>query len=304
MRLTKKIQRKYKGSIRKKKVRFCCETPECKMYTEWHHIIPEYAGGTEDDDNLVELTRKEHATAHFLLYLQYHNEEDWIAWRGQECLIGQDEIFLEASSLGGKNSFKNKKGIHGLTKEERAANGRKAAEVCRAKGLGFFGLTEEERSKYSKLGGAASFEQGAGIHGGSEEERSEWASQAGKASWEKNEEEAKARLKAASEVMHQCPKCKEMYNTPNIDRHIKTCKVDPSHYWATNLEIDILVPIGDPLPKGFQRGKRDLRPWLIQKPCPKCGAKIGQHNLSRHIDSRSCVRTQIDNKRPNLMKLF
>jgi len=295
MRLAKKIKRKYKGPIQKKKVRFCCETPECKIYTEWHHIIPEYAGGTEDDDNLVELTRKEHATAHFLLWLQYHNEEDWIAWRGQEALIDQDEIFLEASSLGGKNAVKNKSGIHGLTKEERSANGKKAAEACRAKGSGFFGLTKEERSKYGKIGAAKTVAEGLGIHGATPEEKSKWCRQGHAVMYAKNKEAVDARLKAAKEKLHQCPKCDGMYNTPNIDLHIKTCKVDPSHYWATNLEIDILVPIGGPLPEGFQRGKRCLRAHAIKKSCPKCGAKIGLHNLSRHIGKEACMKQQFLN---------
>ena len=37
-------------------------------YTENHHIIPRSLGGSNDKDNLVELTGREHWVAHMLLY--------------------------------------------------------------------------------------------------------------------------------------------------------------------------------------------------------------------------------------------
>lgn len=46
-----------------------------------HHIIPKHAGGTNDPDNLVELTVEEHAEAHRLLWLQYGRKADLMAWR-------------------------------------------------------------------------------------------------------------------------------------------------------------------------------------------------------------------------------
>ena len=42
-------------------------------YTEIHHIIPKSEGGTDDEDNLVELTPKEHFVAHKLLYMDNPN---------------------------------------------------------------------------------------------------------------------------------------------------------------------------------------------------------------------------------------
>ncbi len=275
-------KRKYKHSIRKKKQR-CC------MYTEWHHIVPEYAGGTEADDNLVELTREEHATAHFLLWLQYHDERDWLAWRGLEGLIGKDDIFLEASSMGGKNSVKNKSGIHGQTKEEKSANGRKGAARGKELGVGIFGFTKEQKSEYGKMGAAKTVAEGLGIHGATPEKRSKWAKKAHAVMYAKNKETVDALLKKCSEVMHECPKCKNMFNTPNIDRHIKTCKVDPSHYWATNGEEDILVELNKSLPDGFRRGKKGLIGHMIKEACPDCGSLISKNNLSRHRGKKKCV---------------
>jgi hypothetical protein len=47
-----------------------------------HHIIPRYMGGSDDPTNLVELTPAEHAEAHRLLYEQYGNWQDYVAWQG------------------------------------------------------------------------------------------------------------------------------------------------------------------------------------------------------------------------------
>lgn len=40
-----------------------------KKYMELHHIIPRSEGGSNEDDNLVELTPREHFIAHKLLYM-------------------------------------------------------------------------------------------------------------------------------------------------------------------------------------------------------------------------------------------
>ena len=42
-------------------------------YTEIHHIIPRSEGGSNDKDNLVELTPKEHYVAHKLMYMDNPN---------------------------------------------------------------------------------------------------------------------------------------------------------------------------------------------------------------------------------------
>lgn len=42
-------------------------------YSEKHHIIPRCLGGTDDNDNLVVLTAREHFLAHYLLTKIYPN---------------------------------------------------------------------------------------------------------------------------------------------------------------------------------------------------------------------------------------
>jgi len=52
-------------------------------YTEKHHIIPRCLGGTDDKDNLVELTPEEHYLAHQLLIKIHPNNPKLVyaAWR-------------------------------------------------------------------------------------------------------------------------------------------------------------------------------------------------------------------------------
>ena len=51
-----------------------------------HHIIPKHAGGTDDPENLVELTLEEHAEAHRKLFEEYGRWQDEKAWK---ALSGQ-----------------------------------------------------------------------------------------------------------------------------------------------------------------------------------------------------------------------
>jgi hypothetical protein len=51
-----------------------------------HHIVPKYMGGTDDPENLVELTVEEHAAEHLRLYEKYGDQRDLVAYR---MLLGQ-----------------------------------------------------------------------------------------------------------------------------------------------------------------------------------------------------------------------
>jgi hypothetical protein len=50
-------------------------------YVERHHIIPKCMGGTDDEENLVELTPEEHYVAHQLLVKIYpKNKAKHLCW--------------------------------------------------------------------------------------------------------------------------------------------------------------------------------------------------------------------------------
>ena len=65
------------------------------MIKHKHHIIPKHMGGTDDTNNLVELTCEEHAEAHKKLYEKYGLIEDWYAWQGLAKLISKTDITRE-----------------------------------------------------------------------------------------------------------------------------------------------------------------------------------------------------------------
>lgn len=67
-----------------------------------HHIIPKHLGGTDDPDNLIELSIEEHAEAHRLLYEKHGRWEDLLAWQGLAGLISKEELVKQMLSEAGK----------------------------------------------------------------------------------------------------------------------------------------------------------------------------------------------------------
>jgi len=69
-----------------------------------HHIMPKHMGGSDNPDNLITLSVKEHAIAHAKLYLKHGNLKDYIAYKGLRKQMGKEEIFIETSKIGGLNN--------------------------------------------------------------------------------------------------------------------------------------------------------------------------------------------------------
>lgn len=69
-----------------------------------HHIIPKHLGGSDDPENIVELSVEEHAEAHRILYEKYGMRGDYLAWKGLTKQIDKEKIFAETSSIGGSNN--------------------------------------------------------------------------------------------------------------------------------------------------------------------------------------------------------
>jgi len=67
-----------------------------------HHIIPKYLGGTDDPDNLVELTVEEHAEAHRKLYEEHGHWQDKVAYEGLSGRIGKEEILRMKQGMANK----------------------------------------------------------------------------------------------------------------------------------------------------------------------------------------------------------
>ena len=73
-------------------------------------------GGSDDPENLISLTPKEHAKAHQDLYEKYGKIEDYLAWKGLEGFVGKEEIIKKIAEENGKrngdNAYKKKIGFH------------------------------------------------------------------------------------------------------------------------------------------------------------------------------------------------
>lgn len=67
-----------------------------------HHILPKYLGGTDDPQNLIELTVEEHAEAHRLLYEEHGNWQDYCAWQALSGRIGKEEILRMKQGMANK----------------------------------------------------------------------------------------------------------------------------------------------------------------------------------------------------------
>lgn len=67
-----------------------------------HHIIPKHLGGTDDPENLIELTVEEHAEAHRILYEKHGRWEDKLAWQGLAGLISKQDLVKQMLSEAGK----------------------------------------------------------------------------------------------------------------------------------------------------------------------------------------------------------
>ena len=67
-------QKIYSSLIKRAKTRELIEG-----YKESHHITPKCLGGSDDADNLVDLTAREHFIAHLLLAKIHNNSKLWVA---------------------------------------------------------------------------------------------------------------------------------------------------------------------------------------------------------------------------------
>ena len=69
-------------------------------------------GGSDNPENLIELTIEEHAEAHRLLYEKYGKWQDKLAWRALSGQIGKEEIIRELLSNAGREGAKKCKEIN------------------------------------------------------------------------------------------------------------------------------------------------------------------------------------------------
>ena len=102
-----------------------------------HHIIPKHMGGTDDPDNLVELTEEEHIQAHKDLYEKYGRRGD--LWAVHRLTEGKGVVLS-----GDKNP---------MADPEVRAKHKLAMEKRKGENNHFYGKkhSEESKQKMSKI---------------------------------------------------------------------------------------------------------------------------------------------------------
>ena len=93
-----------------------------------HHIIPKHMGGTDDPNNLVELTVEEHAEAHRKLYEQYGHWQDKIAYDMLSGQIGLDDAIQAARGAANRGKKRSPETIAKLKESCRLRTERQRAD--------------------------------------------------------------------------------------------------------------------------------------------------------------------------------
>lgn len=141
------------------------------VYVEKHHIIPKHIGGTNDASNMINLTYRQHITAHLLLYRVYRRIEDLTAYklmRGIEVdrKIAISKMVGERHKISGHIYELGRKNVESgffasvRTKESCSAGGKVSGDIARRTGQILSIRTEEGSILGGKIAGAMAIETG------------------------------------------------------------------------------------------------------------------------------------------------
>lgn len=125
------------------------------MGTHIHHIIPKHMGGTDDPENLIELTVEEHAEAHRKLYEKHGCWQDYIAWKALSGQITSDDarrLATIAAWTGRKHTEEAKEKIREARKKQNSSGWNWSEESRKRKSEAMTGrvLSEEHKEKIKK----------------------------------------------------------------------------------------------------------------------------------------------------------
>lgn len=104
-------------------------------------------GGSNESENIIELSIEEHAEAHRILWEKHGKKQDWLAWKGLSGIINKEDITKEILSDAGKKGGSNGKGVTGNRKNGGIVNWEKNKDKI-------LQLLKENGKKYGHLGGA------------------------------------------------------------------------------------------------------------------------------------------------------
>lgn len=115
-------------------------------YVEKHHIVPKSLGGTDDDDNIVRLTAREHFVCHRLLpkFLNGHSKTKmiWALWRmcNTDKVLVPSRVYEAARRSFADTLRGNQYGANTMSEETKS-------RISNTMKLKFAAMSQEERSK-------------------------------------------------------------------------------------------------------------------------------------------------------------
>lgn len=69
-----------------------------------HHLLPKHLGGTDDKNNLVEVSPTQHAMFHYCNWQLWKSDGDYIAWRALAGYSTKEEIIKQVLHMSGKRA--------------------------------------------------------------------------------------------------------------------------------------------------------------------------------------------------------
>lgn len=121
-------------------------------YTEVHHILPRYAGGTDDVDNLVRLSYKQHVFVHKLWWKSTGHIQAQSAYLLMVNIPESKKEFLcsQAGKIGGAKN-RDSGHIQNLSKLYGSENGKRNVESGLLASIRHLAHNEIQRGKLRQL---------------------------------------------------------------------------------------------------------------------------------------------------------
>ena len=192
-------------------------------YVERHHIVPKSEGGTDNDDNIVALTAREHYIAHLLLAKIYDDFKMYSAI-----------IYMQTSGIKNRQ-FKYNNRLYGKMREEF---GKKSSERLKGRFVG------EKSPMYGK-------------HLSEETKRKISEAKCGQQSWMKGKhhtEEAKAKISAVRKGKKLKPLSDDHKKAISKGNKGRKC-ANKGKRWVNDGIKNSYILIGEDLPPGFVYGR-------------------------------------------------
>ena len=105
-------------------------------------------GGSDDDNNIIELTVEEHAQAHKILFEKYGCWQDKIAWQALSGQIGKEEIIRNVQKLTHLGKKRSKEWCENIGKSKRGI--KQTFETIEKRRLKLIGQSREFTEKWKR----------------------------------------------------------------------------------------------------------------------------------------------------------